>query len=770
MEQAQIDKIIKVRPRGYWMPTLYLASIVIVGIGGFMAGSVDASSGLLANVQEAFNNVFGVSTDDEVKVFDIDEFVPGEFDGGADRIIAGISEPRSPTRVSNVSAREPLACSFESEDTPSREGVLINEIAWMGGLDSEGLTHADEWIELANASGQVVDISGWSLIDQRGDIEVVFPEGTILLPGGFLLLERSNDDSVPGVTADLIYVGALSNQDEGLRLFDDGCALIDEALADPTWVAGDATARRTMERSLNLDWHTFSGALMSGIYGTPSVVNSEPIEKDEEEEEEKEEEINEEPKQDIAICKVDDQTPSYEVLINEVAWSGQSGNPSGEWIELKNNTNSKVNLTNWQLIDAEQSIKIFFEGEEIDQYLLLGRIPTTADSGDLVKIGTQTVDKTYTGILQNSDEALYLFNENCELVDKVDGVGSNWSNIGGSASPEYKSAERTSLTKWHTYSGTGIQAVMGTPRAANSQPEKEEPTGGGGGSQTEIEEEPEPEPEPAEVILCEWEQVGEVSREMLINEVAWMGGLDSQGLTHADEWIELKNISDEELDISHWQVLDIGGDIHIVFPEETHIAPDEFLLLERKKVEDESVPGVDIDLRYTGALGNSNEGLRLLDKDCMLVDEVLADPAWPAGDNTSKRTMERTDDFNWQTFVGEEATSGIWGTPKADNSEEEDVGDEDPVEDEEDADDTQEDESDKDEGGEEAAPELININTASLDDLQEITGVGPVIAQRIIDYREANGFFASIEEIKEVDGIGDVTFEEMKDEITIGGG
>ncbi|MEX2054210.1 MAG: ComEA family DNA-binding protein, partial [Candidatus Colwellbacteria bacterium] len=212
--------------------------------------------------------------------------------------------------------------------------------------------------------------------------------------------------------------------------------------------------------------------------------------------------------------------------------------------------------------------------------------------------------------------------------------------------------------------------------------------------------------------------------------------------------------------------------------------------------EDESVPGVDIDLRYTGALSNRNEGLRLLDKDCMLVDEVLADPAWPAGDDVSRRTMERADDLSWQTFLGEEAMGGIWGTPKADNSEEEEVEDD---EEEDEADDTQEDELDEDEdpieddddekeeeeeeeesledeegvedeGGEEATPELININTASLDDLQNITGVGPVIAQRIIDYREANGFFASIEEIKEVDGIGDVTFEEMKDEITIGGG
>ncbi len=63
--------------------------------------------------------------------------------------------------------------------------------------------------------------------------------------------------------------------------------------------------------------------------------------------------------------------------------------------------------------------------------------------------------------------------------------------------------------------------------------------------------------------------------------------------------------------------------------------------------------------------------------------------------------------------------------------------------------------------------EKININTANLAGLDKITGVGPVIAQRIIDYRNANGPFQKIEDIKNVKGIGDITFEKMKNEITI---
>ncbi len=62
---------------------------------------------------------------------------------------------------------------------------------------------------------------------------------------------------------------------------------------------------------------------------------------------------------------------------------------------------------------------------------------------------------------------------------------------------------------------------------------------------------------------------------------------------------------------------------------------------------------------------------------------------------------------------------------------------------------------------------LININTADNETLQEITGVGPAIAENIIDYREKYGSFQAIEEIKNVSGIGEARFEGMADEIKI---
>jgi len=62
---------------------------------------------------------------------------------------------------------------------------------------------------------------------------------------------------------------------------------------------------------------------------------------------------------------------------------------------------------------------------------------------------------------------------------------------------------------------------------------------------------------------------------------------------------------------------------------------------------------------------------------------------------------------------------------------------------------------------------IININSATPDQLDTLPGIGPAIAQRIIDYREKIGGFKSIEQITEVSGIGEATFDKIRDSITI---
>lgn len=70
---------------------------------------------------------------------------------------------------------------------------------------------------------------------------------------------------------------------------------------------------------------------------------------------------------------------------------------------------------------------------------------------------------------------------------------------------------------------------------------------------------------------------------------------------------------------------------------------------------------------------------------------------------------------------------------------------------------------------ENAAPAAVNINTATSEQLQLLSGIGPVLAERIIAYREEHGAFTSIGELMNVSGIGEKKLEAIWDLITIGG-
>ncbi|MFZ5916797.1 MAG: helix-hairpin-helix domain-containing protein [Chloroflexota bacterium] len=61
----------------------------------------------------------------------------------------------------------------------------------------------------------------------------------------------------------------------------------------------------------------------------------------------------------------------------------------------------------------------------------------------------------------------------------------------------------------------------------------------------------------------------------------------------------------------------------------------------------------------------------------------------------------------------------------------------------------------------------INLNTATIEQLDALPGIGPAIAQRIVDYRQANGPFATPEDIMNVKGIGQATFEKLQNQITV---
>ena len=155
-----------------------------------------------------------------------------------------------------------------------------------------------------------------------------------------------------------------------------------------------------------------------------------------------------------------------------------------------------------------------------------------------------------------------------------------------------------------------------------------------------------------------------VSRKIILNEIAWMGSLPVSGETSLAvtnrEWIELKNISGGIIDLSGWQVADSAGNLKIIFTSSTPVSANGFYLLERGDV---SVANIPADRIYSGALSNAGDMLAIFDPTCSASDLLDASFGWPAGNNTTKQTLERdADALGWHTS----ASPG--GTPKAENS------------------------------------------------------------------------------------------------------
>lgn len=62
----------------------------------------------------------------------------------------------------------------------------------------------------------------------------------------------------------------------------------------------------------------------------------------------------------------------------------------------------------------------------------------------------------------------------------------------------------------------------------------------------------------------------------------------------------------------------------------------------------------------------------------------------------------------------------------------------------------------------------VNINTASVDELTSVKGIGPSKAKAIVEYRDKNGPFKSVDDLKEIKGFGDKSVAKLRDELSVG--
>jgi len=165
--------------------------------------------------------------------------------------------------------------------------------------------------------------------------------------------------------------------------------------------------------------------------------------------------------------------------------------------------------------------------------------------------------------------------------------------------------------------------------------------------------------------VCDFSERKHPTHMVLLNEIAWMGSLlrgaeDGGGGAQA-EWLELKNNSGRDIDLADWRIVNKAGKFKIGFDSGDELKEGTYFLLERG--DDETVPEAPADKTYSGALSNSGDWLRLFDARCRLVDEVDGSHGWSAGDNASKKTMERSAvDLSWNT------SGVVGGTPRVLNS------------------------------------------------------------------------------------------------------
>ncbi len=173
----------------------------------------------------------------------------------------------------------------------SNAQIMFSEIAWMG----TDVSANDEWIELYNLGETPVDLTGWTVTSNDGKISITLI--CTLAPHGVAVLERTDDSTLPDVTALLTYTGDLVNGGATLIIRNPNGSISDEVEGGTGWgnIGGNNTSpKQTPQRTRTGTWVTApptpNGMSAAGDAGTsnvscPTVEEETDVDVDVEEEE-----------------------------------------------------------------------------------------------------------------------------------------------------------------------------------------------------------------------------------------------------------------------------------------------------------------------------------------------------------------------------------------------------------------------------------------------------------------------------------------------------
>lgn len=290
---------------------------------------------------------------------------------------------------------------FSVVEAANVSDVVINEIAWMGTSASAN----DEWLELYNNTSNPITLDGWLIKANDGTPDIKLA-GTIPA-NGYYLLERTDDNTLPNVTADLIYKGALGNTGEDLKLYDNQNNLIDEVNCAGKWFAGDNTTKQTMETLRQAQGENRAWQTSENPGGTPKAQNSTSAVIESGGEARPLQELKEEAKEVGPLI-----TYPTGVVLNEILPNPEGPDEINEWIELYNSNNFEVDLSGWKIEDIEgaKTIYIFDKNAKIapNGYLILKRPDTkitlnnSKDGLNLLRPDNKIIDSlTYNAAPKN---------------------------------------------------------------------------------------------------------------------------------------------------------------------------------------------------------------------------------------------------------------------------------------------------------------------------------------------------------------------------------